>query len=346
MYRRDFLDSACSAGRLLGPWLDLPTPLAQSTPQVSLLRFSRRAMATTFEILFSFDQRGATDLAEAAFELIDELEAQLTVYGDDSEVSRLNARAASEPIAVEARLFQLLVEADRLTRESGGAFDVTAGPLIKAWGFFRRQGRVPTPTERQATLDRVGMRHVELKPEAKTVHFRKPGMEINLGSIGKGYALDRCAELLRSHGLVNALLHAGGSSVLAIGSQPGTSGWPVGIRHPWDESRRLGVVHLRDRAIGTSAATFQHFEYNKRKLGHLLDPRTGRPAEGIASASAVAGSAAEADALATAFFVLGLEKARLFCQTHSGVGAVLLPEGDGAIATAIGLTPDDLVTVN
>ncbi len=294
-------------------------------------------MATTFEILFPVDQPRAAELAEAAFELIDELEAQLTVYRDDSEVSRLNARALNEPVAVESHLFQLLVEADRLTRETGAAFDVTAGPLIKAWGFFRRQGKVPSPAERQAALDRVGMRHVELNPAARTVRFRKPGMEINLGSIGKGYALDRCAEMLRSRGVASALLHGGGSSVLAIGSQPGASDWPVGIRHPWDESRRLGIVHLRDRALGTSAATFQHFEYNKKRLGHLLDPRTGRPAEGIACASAVAGAAAEADALATAFFVLGLEKVRLFCQTHTGVGAVLLPDGDGAMPTEIGL---------
>src|SRR6266404_7844988 len=126
MYHRDFLDAARSAGRALGPWLDLPTPSAQSTSEVSLLRFSRRAMATRFEILFPFDQPRAAELAEAAFELIDELEAQLTVYRDDSEVSRLNAGAGNEPVAVESRLFQLLIEADRLTRETGGAFDITA----------------------------------------------------------------------------------------------------------------------------------------------------------------------------------------------------------------------------
>ena len=247
-------------------------------------------------------------------------------------------QAAEAEVPVEERLFQLLLAAERLTRETSGAFDVTAGPLIKAWGFFRRQGRVPTPSERQAALDCVGMRYVELNAESRTVRFRKPGVEINLGSIGKGYALDRSAEFLRTHGVGNALLHGGGSSVLALGAQPGDAGgWPIGIRHPWAETKRLGQVHLHDRALGTSAATHQHFEYNKRKLGHLLDPRTGQPAEGMASASALAGTAAEADALATAFFVLGLEKSRLFCQTHPSVGAVVLPAGENAEPVQLGL---------
>jgi thiamine biosynthesis lipoprotein len=331
MHRRDFLDSARSAGRFLGPWIDLPGESHVSRGETSLLRFSRRAMATSFEILFPFDQPRAYELAEQAFDLIDELEGQLTVYRDDSEVALLNARAANEAVQIEPGLFQLLADADRLCRETGGAFDITSGPLIKAWGFFRRRGRVPTPAERQAALDCVGMRWLQLDWKTKSIRFTKTGVEINLGSIGKGYALDRCSELLRARGVRNALLHAGGSSVLALGTQSGDiAGWSVGIRDPWSESKRLGVINLRDRALGTSAATFQHFEYNKKKLGHLLDPRSGWPAQGTASASAIAGSAAEADALATAFYVMGLEKTRLFCQTHSGVDAVVLPDAEGA----------------
>jgi thiamine biosynthesis lipoprotein len=154
-------------------------------------------------------------------------------------------------------------------------------------------------------------------------------LEINLGSIGKGYTLDRCGEILRARAERSALLHGGGSSVLAIGTQPGESrGWSVGIRHPWDEGRRLGLVHLRNRGLGTSAATYQHFEYNRKRLSHLLDPRTGRPAEGMASATAIAATAAEADALATAFYILGIDKTRLYCQSHPEVGAVLLSDGD------------------
>src|SRR5262249_42587733 len=162
---------------------------------------------------------------------------------------------------------------------------------------------------------RVGMRHVVLDPEQRKVRFLKPGLEINLGSIGKGYALDRAAERLRRQGdLPSALLHGGQSSVYAIGTEPGEArGWAVGLQHPWSPGQQVAVVRLNDRALGTSAATFQHLEHNGRKLGHILAPRTGWPAVGLASASVVATTAAQADALATAFFILGVEQARAYC---------------------------------
>jgi thiamine biosynthesis lipoprotein len=140
-----------------------------------------------------------------------------------------------------------------------------------------------------------------------------------------------------------ALLHGGHSSVYALGSMPGDKrGWPVGIRHPWRADRRLAVLRLRDRAVGTSAATFQHLEYNGRKLGHILDPRTGWPAEGLASASAIAPTAAEADALATAFFILGVDQTREYCKAHPGVGALLLSAGDDAEPVVLGLAPHEI----
>jgi thiamine biosynthesis lipoprotein len=191
---------------------------------------------------------------------------------------------------------------------------------------------VPSDEERAEALARVGMRWVDLDPERRTVAFRRPGLEINLGSIGKGYALDRVGDFLAATGKFPAvLLHGGGSSVYARGSPDGDPrGWLVGISRPWDGTRRLTEVWLRDRALGTSAATFRHLEYNGKKLGHVLDPRTGWPAEGVASASVVAPTGAEADALSTAFYVGGVGLARRYCAAHPEVGALLLPEGDGA----------------
>ncbi|HEV3142465.1 MAG TPA: FAD:protein FMN transferase [Gemmataceae bacterium] len=345
MNRRELLQSSemlQTAGQLLAPWLDLIPTSSAGESEFTLLRLSHRAMATLFEVMFPFEQPRAAELASEIFEEIEHLEAQMTVYRDDSEVSLLNQRAFERPVVVGERLFELFSLAAQLNAETSGAFDITSGPLIKGWGFFRRQGRVPTPQERQEALLRVGMKWVELNPQDRSVRFRKPGMEINLGSIGKGYALDRAAELLRRQHVASALLHGGGSSVVAIGRQPNSPrGWPVGIRHPWREGESLGTIYLQDRALGTSAATYQHLEYNHRKLGHLLDPRSGWPAEGIASASALAPTAAQADALATAFFVLGIEKTNLYCQAHPGIGAILLPEGEQAQPIAIGLRPED-----
>jgi thiamine biosynthesis lipoprotein len=344
MNRRNFLDPrrlARAAGEALGVLNDLQTLTreAEPTPEAALLRFSRGAMATTFEVIIPFGTPRALEAADDALDEIDRLEAQLTVFRDDSEVSRLNRRAALEAVPVEERLFELLSLAARLTRETEEAFDISIGALTKAWGFYRRAGRVPSEEERAAVQQRVGMRHVVLEPEGKTVRYLRPGLEINLGSIGKGYALDRAGELLGAGwGLGHVLLHGGRSSVLALGTAPGrTDGWPIALRHPWDDERQLGVVRLRDRALATSAATFQHLDYNGRKLGHILDPRAGGPAERLASASARAPTAAEADALATAFFILGVDRARAYCEAHPDVGAVLLPPGADAEPVAIGI---------
>jgi thiamine biosynthesis lipoprotein len=293
-----------------------------------LVRVSRRAMATRFEIDLPAGRPDAVAAAHDALDLIDALEDQLTVYRDDSEVSRLNAAAADGPVVVEDRLFDLLARCAGWTRETDGAFDVATGALTKAWGFFRREGRVPTPRERADAMAKTGTRHVILNPEMRSVKFRVPGLEVNLGAVGKGYALDRAAELLVGRwGVRSALLHAGGSSVYAIGHPPGDDrGWPVALKHPTDEARSLGTVYLLDRGLGTSAATFQFFDYHGRKLGHVVDPRTGWPTEGVASASATAPTAAEADAVSTAIFVLGPAGADRLTRTRPGVGAVVLPE--------------------
>ena len=317
---RDLLSPALAA--LLG---DEPAPVAD----IAVLRAGRRAMATLFEVLVPFGFPLAQPAAEAALDLIDDLEDQLTVYREHSEVNRLNVTAADGPVQVESRLFELIEFAALLTRQTNGAFDIATGALIKAWGFYKRQGRVPTPAERAAALARTGTRHIALDRDRQTVRYLSKGLEINLGGIGKGYALDRAAELLRRDWSVgSALLHGGSSSVRAVGTPPGQArGWPVVIRHPWNPDHRLGTLYLADAGMGTSAATFQHFEYNGKKLGHLLDPRTGWPAEGVQQVSVVARSAAEADALSTAFFVLGVEPTARFCRTRPDVGVVLLPTG-------------------
>jgi thiamine biosynthesis lipoprotein len=188
---------------------------------------------------------------------------------------------------------------------------------------------VPDEAERALALSRVGMQHVEMDEHRRTVRYHRPGLEINLGSIGKGYALDRMGHLLAKRWKISAmLLHGGSSSVYAKGDPHRDGrGWRVRIRHPWMRDRVLAQVWLRDQALGTSAATFQYLEHEGKKLGHILDPRTCWPASGLASVSVVAPTAAEADALSTAFYVGGIDVARRWCESHPHTGAILLPEG-------------------
>jgi thiamine biosynthesis lipoprotein len=318
MQRRDFLDPR-----------RLASPVALPGDEVALLRLSRRAMATSFEVVLPFATPAAMQAGQDVFDLLDALEEQMTAYRDTSEICRLNRTAHRRAVRVEAGLFALLALARRIHQESDGAFDVTAGALIKAWGFFRGPRRVPPAEERQEALLRVGMHHLTMDEQRRTVRWDRPGLEINLGSIGKGHALDRMAARLSTRWKIpSGLLHGGSSSVYAKGDPHGAGkGWRVRIRHPWLPDRSLADVWLRDRALGTSAATFQHLEHEGRKLGHILDPRTGWPAEDLASVSVIAPTAAEADALSTAFYVGGIDLARRYCETHPGIGAIILPEG-------------------
>lgn len=348
MNRRDFLHPrhlARTAGQVLAALDEVSqlTVLPDSQTEIALLRLSRRAMATTFEVVVPFGTPQALALGEVVLDQIDELEAQLTVYRDSSEVSQINRLAPYQAVPVEARLFALLELASRLNQQTEGAFDVTAGALIKAWGFFRGPRRVPSAEEIATARERVGMGLVTLDPAGQTVRFQRPGLEINLGAIGKGYALDRVVEMVdRDWHLPTYMVHGGRSSVFARGTSGSSHGWEVAIRHPWDPERRLAVVWLRDRGMGTSAATFQYLEHEGKKLGHVLDPRTGWPASGMANVTVLAPTAAMADALSTAFFILGSDAAQRYCERNPDVGAILLPEGKAAEPLVLGLASSEV----
>jgi thiamine biosynthesis lipoprotein len=311
-----------------------------------LIQWKRRAMACDFELYLNAGQYPqASEVAVEAFDLIEQLEAQLTVYRDTSEVSGINRRAADEAVPVEARLFALLKQAGELHRETAGAYDITAGPLTKVWGFFRREGTIPDADALNEALAKVGGDKLLLDEATGSVRFTQAGVELNLGSIGKGYALDRADELMQAAGIGDFLWHGGRSSVLARGRSAlgGGLGWTVGIRDPVRSDRRLAEIDLRDRALATSGSSVQFFRHRGRRYGHILDPRTGWPAEGIFSATVVAPTAAQADALSTAFYVLGVERALAYCQSRPEIGTLLVyPSEDESkveLATA-GLASD------
>ncbi|MFO0903386.1 MAG: FAD:protein FMN transferase [Pirellulales bacterium] len=313
---------------------------ARRRPPAYLIHVARTAMACEFEVMLNAGQYPeGPDAALQALDLVERLEEQLTVYRDHSEVSRLNASAFERAVEVEPRLFALLQQAKQLHADTGGAFDITSGPLSKTWGFFRRAGRLPNDVEIQQALERVGSQHLELDETRRSVRFLRAGLEINLGSIGKGYALDRCVEFLWDAGVQDFLLHGGTSSIVGRGTRAGLleseTGWIVALRHALRPDQKLAEIRLRDRALGTSGSGSQFFFHQGRRYGHILDPRTGRPADRVVSATVLAPTAAQADALATSFYVLGLEATAEYCAARPEIGALLVVAGAKAGAAAV-----------
>jgi thiamine biosynthesis lipoprotein len=286
------------------------------------VRVHRVAMACRFEVMLSSDDAIDVEAARAALDEADAVETLLTIFRE-SEVTDLNRRAAAEEVVVSSPLATLLFRCARLHTATDGAFDVTATPLSRCWGFLRREGRVPSDAEIEEARAAVGMAHVLLDPIRRAVAFDRPGVEVSFGAIGKGYALDRMSAVLRQRGARRALLSAGSSSVLGIGGRG--RGWPVDVR-PSLASRTTTRLWIRDGAVGTSGAGEQSIVVDGRRFGHVIDPRNGRPAHGVLAASVVTGDAAAADALSTAFLIGGAPLARAYCETHPGTLAVLILE--------------------
>jgi FAD:protein FMN transferase len=286
------------------------------------LHISRTAMACKFEVTLSSSTESGVSLANEALNEVDRIEQQLSVFRDNSEASLLNRQAATGPVNVSASLFQLLTLCKDLHRETEGSFDITSGPLTRCWGFLKRQGRVPNQDEIERAKCVVGSEKVILDSSSQTVRFSEPGIEINLGSIGKGYALDCVASIFEQH-KESALLNAAGSSFRGVGSGLRNEGWMIGLRDPRAKTRRLGALRLRDCSMSTSGSEEQFFESAGRRYGHIIDPRTGWPSEEVISVTVVANSAALSDALATAFFVGGRRLAERYCANHSEVLVIM-----------------------
>ena len=319
--------------------------------ELHTLVVGREAMACRFEVAFNAGEvAGDTELAVAALDLVDAIEERISIYRETSELVGINAAAAAGWVAVTPDVCDLLVRARGLWEQTGGGFDVAAGSLVRAWGFLRRQGRTPDAAELAAANACCGMQWVELDEAQRRVRFLRPGVEINPGAIGKGWAIDRAVESLAAAGVASVLVHGGQSSVRARGTQgpavEGRHGWRVGLRHPLRPGRRLATITLDDRALGTSGSGTQFFIDRGRRVGHILDPRTGLPAEGVISATVLAESAADADALATALYVLGPAGLPVIAAPGGPTAAILVvPGAAGGIRMMIANLDDRAVAI-
>lgn len=268
-------------------------------------------MNTRFELVLHGSNPVALRAAgEEALEEIRRLEARLSIFRPESELAHVNARAAREPVRVSAEVFSFLERARALSTASGGAFDPTVGPLLRCWGLLGAgPARVPDAAELAAARRAVGMELVELDAAAFTVRFRHPEVQLDPGAIGKGFAVEQAIMLLREAGVASALLHGGTSSAAAIGTPPDGEAWQVAVELPPHLRKPgeppLAVASLRNEAMSVSAVWGKGFSAGGRTLGHVMDPRTGQPAQGAVLSAVVLPSATETDALSTALLVAG-----------------------------------------
>jgi thiamine biosynthesis lipoprotein len=286
-------------------------------------------MGTSFKItLYAPNEATAARAARAAFERVSVLDAMMTDYRPTSELMRLCAKAGGTPVPVSAELFTVLERAQQVARRSGGALDITVGPVVRLWRRARRTRDLPDVGELAQALALVGYDKVRLDPRARTVQLAKAGMQLDLGGIAKGYAADQALAVLKKHGLSQALVVAGGEVV--VGSPPPDAGaWVVGIaslENPLSKPRCTLLLH--DAAVSTSGDTEQYVEIGGKRYSHIVDPHTGLGLVGRSSVTVVAPDGLTADSLTKVVAVLGPEKGFPIVEETPGAAGFMVRKTD------------------
>jgi thiamine biosynthesis lipoprotein len=315
---------------------------------------ARNAMNTRFElVLHGNNAVSLRAAAEAALNEIERIENLLSLFKPASEIARVNATAGHAAVRVSPEVFALLVHARQLALETGGAFDVTMAPLLRCWGLLgSKEGRLPKARELAAAQTTCGMSLVELMPANRTVRFKRDGVMLDLGAIGKGYGVEKAAEILREAGVESALIHGGTSTVCAIGSPPDSEAWKVAIAPPTVAATQQDAapshpevsksppgrsfdILLLNQSLSVSSVSGKSFVANGRTFGHVIDPRTGEPAASALLAAVALDSATETDALSTALLVNGLSGHDAIASLRPGIRSLVVGETEPGILQAV-----------
>jgi thiamine biosynthesis lipoprotein len=292
--------------------------------------FRTRTMGTVASLtLVAADSAAVADLAFKALLSLHHTDSLMTNWTETSETARVNRLAGSETVVLDPEVNQVLAVAARVGASSSGSFDITVEPLVRLWGFLAGEPAVPDQEAITAALVQTGWRQLEYDSRAATIRFLHPDTRIDLGGIAKGYGVDRAGRILWDAGVSNALIDLSGNMV-AMGSAPGKTGWVLGIMDPAGRHDYLGRLDLQNEAVATSGNYLQYVmkpgDPGSRRYGHILDPRTGWPADGMASATVIAADAATADAWATAFIVMDDQQALTLAKQHAELKVVLIEQ--------------------
>ncbi len=301
-------------------------------PVLARFEFREPHMGTEFRIvLYATDEASASASSRAAFARIAELDAKLSDYRDDSELRRLCARAGGPPVEISEDLFFVLARGQELAKRTDGAFDMTVGPVVRLWRWARRTRQLPDADRLGASMELVGYELMRLDERARTAELLRPGMQLDLGGIAKGYAGDEAIAVLAKRGITRALV-AGSGDIVVSGPPPNQAGWKIGIGPldpSSDEAKRL--VMLRDAAVSTSGDAEQFVEIDGKRYSHIIDPKTGIGLSERSSATVIARRGIAADSLATAASVLGPRRAIELIDATEGAAAYIVRAGDRGV---------------
>ena len=281
---------------------------ATLNPVTQLYCTTHPTMGTEYSLyLYAPSREQAAAIAKPVFEEVDRVDALLSNYRPDSELSRINRQAFDHEVTTDPETFRFLATCLAWSERSQGAFDISVGKLMKVWKFFGASGALPTPEEIAAAREHVGWKKIRLDPEQRTVRFLSAEIELDPGGIGKGYAVDRAVRVLRAKQVPAALLSAGSSTIYALGAPPGEAGWKVRVPSLHPEGATISTVILRDTSLSTANLSEKNFVHEGQFYGAIMNPRTLQPVRGILQVTVISQSATDSDALSNALFVSGPE---------------------------------------
>jgi FAD:protein FMN transferase len=292
---------------------------AQCTDSQVLVYKKKYVMGTVFEIA-AYDQSSehAANAIEKAFQEIVRLDNVLSNYKPDSPLSQLNRSAHFHREKVDPDLYRVIAESLQMSRLSEGKFDISVAPLVNLWKAALRGDRTASSEQLEQVRSCVGYEKIELTPPHQ-IRFLSPCLQLDLGAIGKGYAVDRAVDVLRSFGIRNALINAGGSTMFAMGAPPDQAAWVLHLRDP---SNKIGPqVLLKDASVSTSEQTTRSL-LGTESAGHIIDPATGTPLKMLSAVSAVSKTATMSDALSTTLLLVGPAKGKALIESMDGVSAI------------------------
>jgi len=305
--------------------------------EVKLLKQTRMIMGTFAEVtVYSNDEKTAGKAIEGALDEMGRMDRIMSNYKKDSELSRLNRNAVKAPVPCGAELLDVIEKSQYYSELSDGAFDITISPFVALWGFFDEKGHIPPNKEIDRLLPAVSYKNIVISKSVdpkkpSTVFLKNTQTQIDLGAIGKGYAVDKALEIIKKFGIDNACVNLGGN-IYVLGASAGKNAWKIGVQHPRNKDEILGYLELKNEATATSGDYERFFEIKGNRYSHIINPKTGMPVNGIIAVTIVAPTGTEVDALSTSVFVLGHEKGmELIKKIPNAEAMIAYEEKDGKI---------------